>query len=562
MRDGGRTLVWVLAAMALSALILELVWGLRLSHLLILCTALLIPLGAVVRALVLSPGPVRSAKALDMGADLHDRIGTALALSGARGPLVQMQRADALDRAGAVSVGRAVPIPLWLRIRGPIVAGVVLVLVVAVCLRFDLRPPGPSTPVSELEGSGEDLLAVLGEIEDDAVAQGNKRLVRAVTDLHDRVKQIVEEERKRREEVDEEEPTPPPPPSNEMPPMPEEFAAPDGLYSVSELDAMHAELQMELAAAMDFNLESVRLAASDVVRKDPGLRRFSQEIDNLYLEEPDVFDRADNRQNSMNNTFRQNHNPMSTTDQGMGMELMDQVKEEVREAAVDEFSAESLAADDKKHALQMLFQEFLEEYSADRGEQIADWLAGKNPEGPRVAIDDGEQVPDKTDAMAESGFEDVTDKPVSEEEGYRPIAADEIPEGAEVQAIDDATGMMDGMSMGEGEGETTKGAQGAGRGDGGVGPDQEARELPTIPGAQLEQILGQVTEDELPPEQQREVLEEVATHKIHGGLANDFGDNNGNYFEQADRILLEESDELPPLFRDYAHEYFQALLDL
>ena len=563
LRDGGRTLVWVLAAITLSALILELVWGLRLFHLLWLCSALVIPVIAVTRALVLAPGPVRSAKAVDMGADLHDRVGTALALTDAGGAMVARQRADALERAAGVRVGNAVPIPLLRRARGPLVALAVLLLVVVVCLRFNLRPPGPQLPVSGLEDSGEDLLAVLGEIEDDAVAQGNKRLERAVTDLHDRVQQIVEEERKRREEVDEEEPPPPPPPSNELPPLPEDVAAPDGLYSVSELDAMHAELQMEMAGAMDFNLESVRLAASEVVRNDPGLRRFSQEIDNQYLAEPDMFERAETRSNPTQ-SYNQSHNPISDTGGSMGMELKDKVEEQLRESAVDDFTAESMAADDKKHALQMLFQEFLEEYSADRGEQIADWLAGKNPEGPRVAIEDGEEMPDKTDAMAESGFEDITDKPQDgQDEGYRPIGADEIPEGAEVQTLDDAGGMAgEGMAMGQGEGETTKGAQGAGRGDGRSGADQEAQELPSLPGAELEQILGQVTDDQLPPEQQRELLEEVATHKIHGGLANDFGDNDGNYFEQADRILLEESDELPPLFRDYAHDYFQALLDL
>ena len=565
LRDGSRTLIWVLISIALAALILEIGWGLRLVHLLLLCAALLLPVGAVIRALVTPPGPVVAAKALDVGAELHDRIGTALALGGMQGGLVARQRADALDRAAGVRVGRAIPIPLLLRVRGPAAALLVLFAVVAVCLAFDLRPPRPEAPVSALEGSGEDLLAVLGEIEEDAAAQGNKRLERSVTDLHDRVKRIVEEERKRREEVQDEEPPTPPPPSELPPVLPEDTPAPDGLYSVSELDAMHSELQMQLSGAMDFNLESVRRAASDVIRKDPGMRRFSQEIDNQMLAEPDMFERANTRKDSTPSNYSQNHNPMSDTGGGMGMELKDKVQEQLRESAVDDFTAESMAADDKKHALQMLFNEFLEEYSAEKGEQIADWLAGKNPDGPRVAVDDGSQMPDKTDAMAESGFEDVSDDPYDKHEkddSYKPVSADEIPEGAEVQTLDDAAGMAGEAAAGMGDGETTKGAQGAGRGDGTAGGEEEERVLPSLPGAELEQILGQVTDDQLPPELQREMLEEVATHKIHGGLANDFGDQNGNYFEEADRILLEESDELPPLFRDYAHEYFQALLDL
>lgn len=567
LRDGSRTLVWVLVSIALAALIVEIGWGLRPVHLLVLCTALVLPLGAVIRALVTPPGPVRAAKALDVGAELHDRIGTALALGGAQGGLVERQRADALDRAAGVQVGRAIPIPLFLRARGPAAALLALVAVVAVCLAFELRPPRREAPVTELEQSGEDLLAVLGAIEEDAVAQGNKRLERSVTDLHDQVKKIVEDERKRRQDVQDQEPPTPPPPSELPPVLPEDTPAPDGLYSVSELDAMHSQLQLDLAGAMDFNLESVRRAASDVVRKDPAMRRFTQEIDNQMLAEADLFERANTRKDGTPSNYSQNHNPLSDTGGGMGMELKDQIQEQLRESAVDDFTAESLAADDKKHALQMLFAEFLEEYSAERGEQIADWLAGKNPDGPRVAVDDGQQMPDKSDAMAESGFEDVSDDPYDKHEkddSYKPVSADEIPEGAEVQTLDDASGMMGegAAGMGEGSTETTKGAQGAGRGDGTAGAEDEDHVLPSLPGTELEQILGQVTDDELPPERQRELLEEVATHKIHGGLANDFGDQNGNYFEEADRILLEESDELPPLFRDYAHEYFQALLDL
>jgi len=565
LRDGSRTLVWVLVSVALAALILEIGWGLRLVHLFLLSAALVLPLGAVVRALVTPPGPVRAAKALDMGADLHDRIGTALALGGVQGGLVDRQRSDALARAAGVRVGRAIPIPLFRRIRGPMLALLALVVVVGVCLGFDLRPHPPEAPVSAVEKSGEDLLAMLGEIEEEATAQGNKRLERSVTDLHDRVKKIVEDERKRRKEVEKEPPTPPPP--SQLPPvLPEDTPAPDSLYSVSELDAMHSQLQMELGGAMDFNLESVRRAASDVVRKDPGLRRFTQEIDNQMLAEPDMFERADTRKDSTPSNYSQNHNPMSDTGGGMGMELKDKVQEQLRESAVDDFTAESMATDDKKHALQMLFTEFLEEYSAERGEQIADWLAGKNPAGPRIAVDDEQQMPDKTDAMAESGFEDVSDDPYdkhAQDDAFEPVSGSEIPEGAEVETLDDASGMIgEGMSMGEGTAETTKGAQGAGQGDGTGSGEGAARELPSLPGAELEQILGQVTDDQLPPERQRELLEEVATHKIHGGLANDFGDQNGNYFEEADRILLEESDELPPLFRDFAHEYFQALLDL
>ena len=202
-----------------------------------------------------------------------------------------------------------------------------------------------------------------------------------------------------------------------------------------------------------------------------------------------------------------------------------------------------------------------------RLEQLADWLAGKGEGTPRVKVEPDEQLQDKSDAMAEAGFEDVTDTPGDENSdsgtaGLQAQPTDHVPEGAELKTLAEAGLQPEGMALGEGMAETTEGAQGAGKGDGSSPIDGDSREIRTQPGERLEQILGQINDDSLPEKKRREVLEEVAQHKIQGGLANDFGDDRGNYFEEAGRLLLEESDELPPLFRDYAHEYFQALLDL
>ncbi len=556
--DGCRVLTWVLLAIVATALLIEVARGLHWTTLCWLATALLLPVAAVVRGLVLSPGPVRAAKALDAGAGLFDRVGTALAFDGVEGGMLARQRTDALQHASGVSVRRAVPLLLLRALRGPVLASLLLLVVIGLTLRFDLQVKGATEPPTPLDVAGADLLAALDEVHEDARGRGNKRLVHAVTDLRDRVQQIVDEEEKRREETEPEaeeppeEVTPPPPPE-------EEFALSDAVYTVGELEALHTQLQMELTAAVDFDLEHVRRQASDAIRKDPSFRDLQQELTNPLIEDANMFERGQDRFSDPNDMFRGSKNALSDTDDGLAASQASNISEQALDYAKREFDSESIMNDDKNVAVQQLFEQFLDQYVAERGEQVADWLAGKQG-GPRVAVADDSGMPDKRDAMAEAGFEDVTDAETMGEpmtaEGEAQLV-DEVPPGAQAMGSG-----MEGM-VPQGEGETTRGAQGAGKGDGATMEREQGLQLPTsLPGAQLEQILGQVTDDELPPEKRREVLEEIATHKIQGGLANDFGDEQGNYFQEADRLLLEESGELPPLFREYAHDYFQLLLDL
>jgi hypothetical protein len=207
---------------------------------------------------------------------------------------------------------------------------------------------------------------------------------------------------------------------------------------------------------------------------------------------------------------------------------------------------------------------------AERGEQMANWLAGKRDHSPKVKTVDnaaGTDIADKTDAMAEMGFEDVSDQG-QQDDVFRENGppTDGVPEGAEMKVLDDARGATSqgGMTSEALDGDTTKGAQGAGRssGKGDDGSDGLRDIYGSTSSAELEKILGQVTDDRMPPEKRREVLEEIATRKVQGGFANDFEDVQRNYFEEAERLLVEEADELPPLFRDYAHEYFEAILTL
>ncbi len=567
LREGGLTLAWTLAAMALAALVIEIGWDLTWRMIPILACALLIPLAAVVRALVIPPGAVRAAKALDSGAGLFDRIGTALALEGLVGGLVEAQRADAVQRAAGLSPAAAIPLRMLVALRGAVLALAAFALISAVCLRYDLRSEPPPPEPTALEQAGEDLLASLVQIEEEALARGDKRVEQLVGDLRDRVKKIVDEEKRRRVHP-EEEPEPPETPPEQPPPAPvEQPVADDGVYSVAELEALHAQLQMELAAATDFNLDSVRRQAARGLQEDVH-RDFQNAVANQNMPQLDMQQRAQNSDSGFDKVFGNSHNPMQTQDNALSTSALEGNLNDIISSRRNDIDAEGMVADQKKHAAEQLFRQFLDEYVAEKGQQIADWMAGKRDRGPQVKVADGEAVPDKTDAMAEMGFEDVTDDPYGDKADTgspdvpgQPV--DSVPEGAETTTLDsaDGTGSATGMQGGPGEG-TTLGAQGAGRGAPADGEEARAREIRSLPGEELERILGQVTEDRLPPETRREVLEEIATHKIQGGFANDFEDTRSNYFEEADRLLLDESEDLPPLFRDYAHSYFQAILEM
>jgi len=569
-REGGRALVWTLAALCVAALILEIGWDLGLRDLLLLLSALVIPLVVALRALLLAPGVVRSAKALDAGATLFDRIGTALALAGLSGGLIERQRADALEQAAGVAPASAIPLGLMRALRGGVLALAAFAFVSGICLRFDLRAEPPPPEPSGLEEVGEDLLASLVEVEEDAIARGDKRIENLVGDLRDRVKRIVDEEKRRRVEPEpepEEEPTPDPTPP---PPAPVEVPeVGDGVISVAELEALHTQLQMELAAATDFNLDSVRRQAARGMSRDVH-REFQNAVANESMPQLNMQESARNSDGGFDRVFGNSHNPMQTQDNALSTSALEGNLNDAMEAARNDIDAESMVADQKRHAVEQLFRQFLDEYVAEKGEQIADWMAGKRNRQKEVKVSAGEQLADKTDAMAESGFQDVTDDPYDRREddgeaGMPGMPVDEIPEGAEVTTLEGeppGNGSASGMPGADGMQGTTLGAQGAGRGAPGDEAGAKAREVRALPGAELERILGRVTDDQLPPEKRREVLEEIATHKIRGGFANDFDETQSNYFEEADRLLLEESEDLPPLFRDYAHSYFQAILEM
>ena len=561
-RDASRVALWTAVALALIVLVVELSVGFGFNGLWLFLAVLVAPTIAAVLALSRAPGSVRSAKALDQGSRLHDRIGTAIAFEGTTGGMLQLQRQDALAQAQGLRTAAAIPLGAVV-LRRPAVALLLLLLLTALCLRFDLR--GSSTPPpTPLEEAGEDLLASLEDIEEDALARGDKRVEYLVTDLNKKVRKILDDEKDRKQ--DEPEPEPEKDEPEEEDALAELPAPMDDLYSVAELDALHSELQVELAAVTDFNLENVRRDARNFFKTDTSAKAFEDEFDNLNLAELDIFEQAEMGDNGFDPAFGKNHNPLQAQDNARSMASTDAMREEAINFNKNDISDEGMIDDDKKHGLQESFNEFLEQYVAERGEQMADWLAGKREHQPEVKVKDegGPRADDKTDAMAEAGFEDVTEEETSAS-GEAMQSVDSVPDGMDVEMMDKATRdkLSGGIPMGEGEGETTRGAQGAGKG-GGEGPEaSESRQLPTGTSSQeLEKILGQVTDDRLPPEKRREVLEEIATHKVHGGFANDFEDTRGNYFEEADRLLFEEADELPPLFRNFAHEYFEAILNL
>ena len=63
----------------------------------------------------------------------------------------------------------------------------------------------------------------------------------------------------------------------------------------------------------------------------------------------------------------------------------------------------------------------------------------------------------------------------------------------------------------------------------------------------------------MPEEQRDRMFDRMARHKVEAGLASEADDMLYDYFAEAEALIANHDDYLPPLFRDYAHSYFQAI---
>ena len=564
-----------LIGVILCALALEFGTGLIGDHLLpLLAWFVAVPVGAILAA---SHGLSLAAAATeaDQRAGLSDRLGTALEFAGEPGPLAAMQRHDAGVHALATGVAGLFPLP-W-RAHLPRLA-VLLVLALAItgaALTFQLRPPPAPIAIAEPD---DDLLASIDRSIDTYQERGDKNAARLLTDLDRTIRRIRAREDQLRRIVRARAPRPtaeaPPVEPDALPPPPR--AAPEGPRITADDLARLEDETAEQLALTDVQAAEV---VSDLFAHSRAATELMHEFHEQVMHEAEVTKAAENAavrtsssgvdstsgavENSdlVNNAAFTNRSNNDATN-NLANEREDMIRRDL--------SDESQAAHDRAHDTQESFNQFLRDFVKDVQDIVAEAAAGrarKANEDRKVQVDTGQGVVDKSDAMAETGFEEVGDtKRHSDAAPPEDLAGKsntpgqgKPPEGAEIRQ---GTGEANGpMMKGESKSGTSAGAKGAGTGDPeqGGGLSTLLHGLKPQDAGRLEQALGQIARGRMPPETRDALLDRMARHKVQAGLASEADDVLVDYFAEAEELMVANQDALPPLFRDYAQSYFDAI---
>lgn len=563
-------LVLGLIAASLHAAVLEFVApeGLGLTHLPLLA---LWAVPAVLAGLVrwsLAPTTTAAAAELDSRLALDDRIGTALEFAGNDARLVHAQLADATTHADAAQPG-AVFRPAWNRIGPGLLVGLLLLLLVTGAgLTFQWTPPAPPTA---MEQSAGDLLAAIDRDRTERIELGDREAVRLLNDLERRIKRITAREAKIRKALAKR-PTPPPAQTNdepelEPPVVPEKV--PDGI-TVEDLDALEAATLAELALTdvMEAEIISELFHDTDVAQR---LIEEFGEHDHQEMEatansatasqfgEQTAADRAVDR--------AVNEDMLSST--GIDPDSLNSTEDRIQENMSmirRDLSAESMAAHDKGHDTQESFNRFLKDFVKELQATVAEKALGKKrkKDGDRtVKTSAGKAMADKRDDMSKSGFEEMDGpKRQSAEAPSEPAGTTTPGTGKPPKDMKLKQGKGKGENAvamkGKGDGTTSAGATGAGTGTQ-SGDGLRARIPPPSGEGPLEEVLGTLAQGRMPPEERDQMFQRMARHKVQAGLTSEGDDVMFDYFAEAEALIVDHGDYLPPLFRDYAHSYFEAI---
>lgn len=569
-------LTGALFALVLHALALELGPGLQPAHLPPLLAWLLLAPGCALVAALRPIDLAAAAAEADARAGLSDRLGTALEFASTDAPLVATQRADAAAFAASTSAGSLFPVP-WGRHLPRLVALLVLALgVTGAGLTFQLRP---ASVEPEVEAPDDDLLASIDRAIDEYEEVGDKEAVRLLTDLDRTIRQIRARETRLRKAVQKKKELAPEPDDDvepeALPPAPKpredrrQRITADDLARLEEetvdqlamTDAQQADMVADLFAHTrtatemmhEFHHHEVHEAEVSAQSANAAVREpaAGQGIDSMAANNQDLNDVA-NLARGTNSDALQNH----------GEEREDMIRRDL--------SDEAQAAHDRAHDTQESFNQFLRDFVKDVQDIVAEAAVGKQKKknnGKEVQVNNGQGVEDKSDAMAESGFEEMGDsKRHSDAAPPEDLAGlpsqpgqGPPPEGAQMK---EGSGTPEGPRMqGDSGGETSAGAQGAGSGN----PNQEdglaalLHGLKPQEGGRLEQALGQLAQGRMPPDVREQLLDRVARHKVQAGLASEADDVLVDYFADAEDLMVDHQDTLPPLFRDYARSYFDSI---
>ena len=586
MRAAQLGLALALGAGAASALAIELatVDGLATTHLGLLASWLVLaPLFGVAGAL----RPLTTRRAvheLDQRAGLADRLGTALAFADVDSHLARIQRADAA-RFADVLVAPLFPFA-W-RQRAPLLLALLalLGLVVGAGLGFDLGPR-PEPAVVEVTDSSDDLLAAIEREKQLLLDRDDKQGVRLLEDLAKEVKRFKDrrDELKRRLARRQPAAAPPPPEAEPEPLQPialELPSQPDSkLITASDLERLEASTlnDMQMSDAQTSELVAELFSSTRAAKQmNEQFHHFVEgEIDaTKNAARPSMYGAGETSMSKLSDR-------MNSTDMLSQGALSDRLSEtpDVEGQGMDmvkrELGAESQIAHDSAHDMQESFNEFLQDFVKDMRDTVAEVALGKKPgkDAREVKTNAPGSMPDKRDAMAEAGMEEMGDtrrgdQSAPPEPGQGEAGGEGGGEpGQQGPPPDDLSDMQlsDGdpgdnavaMKADSSGGKTSAGAQGAGKGD----PSQAGRSgtlqgLARLDGP-LDEVLGAIGEGALPSDERQQLFERLARHSVQAGLASEADDVLLDYFEQAEELISEE-EELSPLFRDYATSYFEAI---
>lgn len=565
--------------LAVNALALELQAGLELGHIPWLLLWLLLCPAAGLVGLFRRPSMPVAASAVDLRAGLSDRLGTALEFAADATPMAALQRADAAAAAGAVRPAALFAVPWRRRLLWLLFAGSLTLMLVGASLTFHLGA-SPRSPVAQEPTAAEDLLASIDRERERMDELDNKEAVRLLTDMERKILEIQAREAELRETVQKRKREEPPPieeeitePDLEIPDIVREER--DDLITAEDLARLEEEMLDQLAMT---DAQEAELIA-ELFENTLQATRLSEEFDALARQEVETERKASttSEHGTTNATETNRANPLK--DDPMADAMSDErfatrqdPMQDQQQLIQRDLGAEALAEHSKAHDQQESFNQFLKEFVKDVKDIVADSAMGrdatkkkKDDGGREVQVDTGEGQYDKADAMADSGFEEMGD--MKRSEGGAPPeemmgspdgmkAPDNLSEGG--QPGDDAMAMK-----GEGDGQTSAGATGAGHGgeDDGTGLKTLLDSVvdPEAAAGPLEEILSQLGEGRLPEQEREALFDRIARHKVQAGPASEADDVIVDYFAEAEELMVSNSDSLPALFRDYAHTYFEAI---
>jgi len=541
--------------------------GLAVAHLPPLALWLLPALVAGLVRWGFAPDAAASAAELDARLGLDDRLGTALEFAGADAPLVADQRADAAAHAASVDPAGAFS-PAWRRL-GPALLSAVLLLMLVTGAGLTWQWTAPPEPTA-VEQSADDLLAAIDRERAQRIDVGDREAVRLLNDLQRRIERITAREAVLRKELAKREPPPPAAateeePELEPPPVPEQV---DRGITVEDLDALEAATLEELALtdAMEAEIVSELFNETDVARR---LMEEFSELDHAEMEAThnsvdastygdrtaadEAVQRAMNEGMTGNDQLDANQNLTESEDtiqNNMSMIRRD-------------LSAESMGAHDKGHDTQESFNQFLKDFVKELQATVAEKAVGKKRKDDSRAVKTtaGDAVADKRDAMADSGFEELDGPKRQDAEGgpAEPMAGKGKPPKDMKLQPGEGNGENAMAMKGKGNGTTSAGATGAGTGTQ-SGDGLRALIPPAGTGkGPLEEVLGTLAQGRMPAEQRDRMFQRMARHKVEAGLTSEADDLMFDYFAEAEALIVDHGEYLPPLFRDYAHSYFEAI---